>query len=219
MKKELNKSGLDNVMVVPNAKPIIYTPTITKKADNEIFKFVFLSRVHPDKGIKEIYEAVKILNGKGYKDQFIVDLYGKIEDSFTQDFNTMVNELNNLSYNGFLNLREEEGYKTLSTYDAMLFPTYWRGEGFPGIVIDANMSGLPIIATDWNMNQEVIEDKETGFIIPVHDSAALAEHMESIITKKVDIYEMKLRCVEYVKKFDSRNVVTNELVCKIGLKE
>ena len=30
----------------------------------------------------------------------------------------------------------------------MLFPTYWHGEGFPGIVIDAFVAGLLVVATD-----------------------------------------------------------------------
>lgn len=219
MKSELNKYGLDNVKVVPNAKPIIYTPEITKKGDSDTFRFVFLSRVHPHKGIKEIYEATKILNAKGYGERFIVDIYGKIEESFTTTFNSYIDELPNLSYKGFLNLTQQDGYKTLASYDIMLFPTYWGGEGFPGVVIDANMAGLPIVATDWNMNREVIKDGITGYLIPPHDSATLASCMERFILRDIDLYTMKRACAEHVKNYDYRNVVSKELVCNIGLME
>ena len=216
MKNELNKYGLDNVIVTPNTKPITFTPDI-KINDNDKIRFVFLSRVHPHKGIKEIYEASKILNNKGYSNKFSVDLYGKVEPSFTNEFNGYINEIENMNYQGFLNLTNNDGYKTLSSYDVMLFPTYWGGEGFPGIVIDANMSGLPIIASDWNMNKEVIEDGKTGYIIPVHDSQALANHMEQFIIKEIDLFKMKSTCIEHVKNFDSQKVISKELLTQIGL--
>lgn len=214
--EELEKLGLTNALHVPNSKPITFTPDI-KTNDNDKIRFVFLSRVHPHKGIKEIYEASKILNDKGYTNKFSVDLYGKVEHSFTNEFNGYINELENMNYQGFLNLTNNDGYKTLSSYDVMLFPTYWCGEGFPGIVIDANMSGLPIIASDWNMNKEVIEDGKTGFIIPVRDSDMLANYMEKFINKEVDLEEMKRYCVEYIQQFDYRNVLSEELMKNIKL--
>lgn len=216
MVEELEKLGLTNALHVPNSKPITFTPDI-KTNDNDKIRFVFLSRVHPHKGIKEIYEATKILNNKGYSNKFSVDLYGKVEPSFTNEFNGYINELENMNYQGFLNLTNNDGYKTLSSYDVMLFPTYWGGEGFPGIVIDANMSGLPIIASDWNMNKEVIEDGKTGYIIPVHDSQALANHMEQFIIKEIDLFKMKSTCIEHVKNFDSQKVISKELLTQIGL--
>lgn len=217
MKIELEKQGLKNVQVVPNFKPITYRPELTCKTMNEPYRFVFLSRVHPDKGIKEIVEATKQLNEKGLQDKFTVDFYGKIEQRYEAEFNATIASLSNVTYKGFLNLMNKNGYDELSTYDVMLFPTYWGGEGFPGIVIDANMSGLPIIASDWNMNKEVIEDGKTGFIIPVHNSSALADKMEEFICNKIDIHKMKQYCVNHVQQYDYRNVLSVNLMNKFNL--
>lgn len=217
MVKELEKLGLMNALHVPNSKPITFTPNIEADNDDKI-RFVFLSRVHPHKGIREIYEAAKILNNKGYSNGYTIDLYGKIEPSFTDEFNGYISKIENMNYLGFLNLTNNDGYKTLSSYDVMLFPTYWGGEGFPGIVIDANMSGLPIIASDWNMNKEVILDGKTGFLIPTHDAQALATQMEKFIIKEVDLYAMKHNCVDYIQKYDFRSVLSEELMYEIHLK-
>lgn len=217
MKNELNKYGLDNVIVTPNTKPITYLPDLKKRDEHDVFRFVFLSRVHPQKGIKEIYEATKILNQKGLKDKFTVDFFGKIEESFKTEFNKYIDEVPNISYNGFLNLTNDEGYKTLSSYDVMLFPTYWGGEGFPGIVIDANVSGLPIIASDWNMNKEVINDGRTGILIPPKNSEILADTMQEFIANKINLYTMKCNCVEHVKQYDFRNVISIKLMEDIKL--
>ena len=69
----------------------------------------------------------------------------------------------------------------LAKYDAMLFPTYWHGEGFPGIIIDAFVSGLPVIATDWSLNADIIEDGKTGVILKENTVEALAEAMDAMI--------------------------------------
>ena len=217
MKIELEKQGLKNVQVVPNFKPIIYQPKLTSKSKNEPYRFVFLSRVHPEKGIKEIIEAAKQLNKKGLQDKFTVDFYGKIEQKYETEFNATIASLSNVTYKGFLNLMNKGGYEELSTYDVMLFPTYWNGEGFPGIVIDANMSGVPIIASDWSMNKEVIVDGKTGFIIPTHDSKALSEKMRLFIDRQVDLLSMKQQCVDYIQRFDYRNVLSEKLMKQINL--
>ena len=217
MKVELERQGLKNVRVVPNFKPITYQPQLTPKPTNEPCRFVFLSRVHPCKGIKEIVEATKQLNEMGLQDKFTVDFYGKIEQGYELEFNTAIATLSNVSYKGFLNLMDNRGYEELSTYDVMLFPTYWDGEGFPGIVIDANMSGLPIIASDWSMNKEVIIDGKTGFIIPTHDSDALKEKMKLFIDGQIDLFGMKQDCVEYVQQFDFRSVLSVDLMNTLRL--
>ena len=212
----LNECGLTNVLYVPNAKPITFTPRLTPKKEDELCRFVFLSRVHPHKGIREICEAVETLNKTGWADRYIVDFYGRVEPDYQAEFQALIANYPQVAYRGFLDLTKTEGYQTLSTYDALLFPTYWDGEGFPGVVLDANMAGLPIIATDWNLNKEVVEAGVTGFIIPVHDSQALADCMLKFIREEVDLMSMKQRCVDYIQQYDVKNVLSIDLMRRIG---
>ena len=217
MVKELKKYGLENVVCVPNFKPVDFVPAPKEKSNK--FRFVFLSRVHPDKGIKEIIEACEQLNAIGYKHRYIVDFYGAIAAGYKDIFESLLLKVDNVKYEGFLNLMDNKGYDSLSTYDVMLFPTYWDGEGFPGIAIDAYMSGLPIIASDWSMNNEVVQDGKTGFIIPVHDSRSLVAKMQAFIEGKYNLEDMRRNCLTAAKRYDYRNVVTRELLVNIGLIE
>jgi glycosyltransferase involved in cell wall biosynthesis len=169
-KTVLANSGLSNVMVLPNFKsfPNILIQSNEKLENN--FRFVFVGRISKGKGVSEILEAAKILN-KSNK-EFEVDFYGPIEEEF--DFDS-----NNSNYCGFLDFQNdpEQAYTKLASYDCMLFPTYWKGEGFPGVIIDGFIAGLPVIATDWNMNSEIIEEGVNGFIIPPNDTVSLANKM------------------------------------------
>jgi glycosyltransferase involved in cell wall biosynthesis len=167
-------SDLENITVIPNFKnfPII---NVEESKESTTFKFVYVGRISKSKGINEIIAASRKLTEHGY--DFTVDLYGPIE---------MKTDNLQINYKGFLNFQKEpeKSYLILSEYNCMLFPTYWQGEGFPGVVIDAFVCGLPIIATDWNMNAEIIKDEVNGFIIPPMDSNALAEKMKFVMVHK-----------------------------------
>jgi glycosyltransferase involved in cell wall biosynthesis len=99
----------------------------------------------------------------------------------------------------------------------LLFPTYWRGEGFAGIFIDAFVAGLPMIITDWAHNSQFVKEGETGVFIPVHDAEALAHRMKECIQVKYDISRMKELCQIEAKKYDVRNIITEELLKIIEL--
>lgn len=218
MVNELERLGVRNVVFVPNSKPITFIPKLLEKSKPYRYGFVFLSRIHPDKGIKEIIEASDILVANGYADKFYIDFYGIIDvDAFLYSFKDTVSLHKCLNYKGYLDLLADDGYHTLSMYDAMLFPTYWEGEGFPGVILDANIAGLPVIATDWNLNTEVIKEGHNGWIIPPHDSESLAQTMKMIIDGEVPLLPLKEFCVQYVQQFEYRKVLSEELMYNLGL--
>lgn len=217
MVKELNELGVKNAIYVPNSKPISFRPVIEGHMDNEPYRFVFLSRVHPQKGIKEILEASTILDAEGYEGKYQVDFYGSKDPDYANEFDEIINGKENLQYKGYMDLTNNDGYALLATYDMMLFPTYWGGEGFPGVVLDANIAGLPIIATDWNLNTEVIVNGKTGFIIPTHDAQALASAMKRVLDGDVDLLQMRKDCLNYVQQYDFRNVLSEDLMKQLKL--
>ncbi|MEB3234626.1 MAG: glycosyltransferase [Cyanobacteriota bacterium] len=67
-------------------------------------------------------------------------------------------------------------------YDAMdvfCLPS-WR-EGMPRTIIEAMMSGLPVVATDIRGSREEVVDGLTGLLVPVRDPVALAAALQTLI--------------------------------------
>lgn len=212
--KGLEDIGFTNSLYVPNSKKIDYYPKKAKKNDS-VVKFVFLSRVHPDKGCGMIINCAKRLNTLGYSN-YIVDFYGKLYDDYKDEFLKLCDEVATVEYKGYVNLTEKEGYDKLASYDMMLFPTYWWGEGFPGVVIDAYIAGLPIIASDWNCNSDVV-DNSTGVIIRAKNEEDLFIEMKNTIDGKYDLTAMSKACQERAKLYDNDFVLSKENLIKIGL--
>lgn len=206
MSQDLSECGLTNVDVLPNFKII---KNSFEKSGSLTFpiRFVFLSRIIPQKGCDHIIRAVSELNMEGYGDRFKVDFYGPIDSSYKSVFLNAVNSATNMEYKGFLDLRNPDNYVNLNAYDAMLFPTIWAGEGCPGIVIDAYIAGIPILASDWNLNKDYITDKETGLLFKADDSEALKKSILNCILNPVMLGDMYCNIPEVLKKFDIVNVL------------
>lgn len=108
-----------------------------------------------------------------------------------------------------------EGYETLSTYDVMLFPTFYNGEAFPGVFIDCFIAGVPIVASDWHFNKDII-DENTSIIIPAKDDEALYHTMKDIIDGKIDLQAMARSCQNEARKYDNQVVLSDANLKRIG---
>ena len=218
MVDSLRNNGLNNAVYVPNSKLINHYGEKKPKQDNKTH-FVFLSRVEEYKGCTDIIKSVDALNQNCYQGKFDVVFYGRESEdaAYAKQFLEMVDAHAEVEYKGLLNLRDTNNYDELAKYDVMLFPTYWHGEGFPGIVIDAYISSLPIIASDRNLNKDVIEDGVTGWIIPTHDVNALTNRMKYAIDHSEEVQKMSLVCRERAAQYDSRVVLSEEHLKKLGV--
>ena len=221
MVEQLNSVGVDHVLHVPNFKPISYYPNIGSRLESRQngrkLEFVFLSRIMPEKGCDYILQSVGKLNELGLEDLFEVSFYGKIAPSYEKKFLSNVESLKNARYKGFLDLTSKKGLDELGGYDVMLFPTYWKGEGFAGIFMDSFICGVPIIASDWAHNHQFMEEDKTALFVPVHDVPALTEKMKLCIEGKIDLTAMSKNCQKTAPMYDVDNVVTTDLLKKIGL--
>ena len=54
-------------------------------------------------------------------------------------------------------------------------------EGMPRSIIEAMMTGLPVVATDIRGSREEVVPGETGLLVPVRDSEALAEGLSRLV--------------------------------------
>lgn len=211
MQNKMKACGYESVRYVPNFKTIGDLPAKEHFSDNKIH-FVFLSRIVVDKGCNYILESARQLNNEGLGGKFMIDFYGTIDDDYKDSFINDIESLDNVCYNGYINLFNKEGYEKLARYNVMLFPTYWMGEGFPGVIIDSYKCGLPIIASDWHLNSEFVRDGITGLLIPTHSQLALTDAMRSIIDKTVDVAQLSENCNKEVWKYDTATLVTRELI-------
>ena len=101
-------------------------------------------------------------------------------------------------------LRPDEIETTLLNYNGLLLPSYFEGEGYPGIIIESLAIGIPVVATQWKALPEVITDGYNGLLIPIKDSGALAQAMQKF--NQNNYPEYCKNALESFEKFNSEVV-------------
>lgn len=165
MKQKLVKRGFDNIEVFPNSKSEegCCKPRISKSEDP--IRLLFFSQISKEKGIKDIIKLVELLD-ENKNLHYSLDFYGQIKDEIKMEFEEFISISSNVKYCGVFDSTKSNVYRKLNEYDILLFPTHWKGEGVPGILVEAKMAGLAVIASPINFNTEIIrEDKDEGFLL------------------------------------------------------
>jgi len=155
-----------------------------KKRPSEMPKFsytnpddlelVYLGRMASRKGIFVLIDAFESL-----KDEMDIQLhfYGAfLDDEERQKFLSLIKEHDNIYYHG--EIKPDEINQRIRDHDIFVFPTHHKGEGFPGVLLDAFFAGLPVIATDWRFNGEIIEDGVNGYLCEPKNPEDLAEKIK-----------------------------------------
>ena len=205
MKKNLLNMGLNNVAVLPNFRQIDFEITKINKIELP-FKLVYFSRVVREKGVELAIEAVERINRKN--NSLILDIYGPIQRNYRGLFEKILTKANSkISYKGIIEPTRNNMYEVLSKYDLMVFPTYYQGEGFPGAILDSFISGVPVLASDWKYNSEMIKEGETGKLFVSQNIEDLTEKLEFLTNHPDLIYKMKRNCLEEAKKYDADFIV------------
>jgi glycosyltransferase involved in cell wall biosynthesis len=214
MMRELKSLGVKApITVMPNFKVLKRTWGDPSRFDEGPVRFIFLSRVAESKGVPLIFEALRDHRLQDRRDEYEVDFYGPVEKGFEQRFESDLKGEPNAKYRGYLDIYNDtdHSYQTVASYHVMLFPTTWMGEGFPGVILDALACGVPVIASDWNMNREVVIEGRTGRIIPPNDSKALADLILDILDDRESWRMMSVNSAGEAQRFDAERVLDEHL--------
>lgn len=165
MLQRLRDMGLERLHLLPNFRAF---PELSGIADRfGPLRLVFYSRVTADKGVEQAIDAVCKLQPSAS-----LDIWGPVEGSYRERLFALVDAAGDrIRYRGVLD--EDRIYRELPQYDALVFPTTYEGEGFPGAILDAFSCGLPVIASDWRYNSEFVQHNVNGALVAPGDQSSL----------------------------------------------
>lgn len=141
---------------------------------------------------------------------YTLDIYGQIDEDYKEEFTAIISEMPAyINYKGMV--QYDKAVDVLKEYYLLLFPTHYYGEGFAGTILDAFSAGVPVIASDWKYNSEIIKDRSTGLIFPTGDNKSFERLLIAVLEKEIDIMPMKKQCLHRALAFEPGKVV-GELV-------
>lgn len=141
-------------------------------------KVLFTARMVKEKGVTVLIDAAERLR-KTYEGKVEFWLCGGLSKNPKALQKSELQQLCDGSYIQWLGYRSDIR-QLLQQANIMAFPSYYR-EGVPRSLIEACAIGRPIITTDSIGCRDTVDDGQNGFLVPVKDSAALAEKLQLLI--------------------------------------
>lgn len=206
MKTALEYENFNNVFVLPNCKKLEILCGENIKYKIECKRICTFSRVMKEKGIEEAIDAVVKANIEYGEEIFSLDIYGQIDEKQKDWFeNIMQLAPEYIQYKGIVPF--DQSSNILKEYFILLFPTYYEGEGFAGTLIDAMAAGLPVVATDWKYNAEIVSENKIGCLVQPHDVDGLRDAILELNTNEMKYCMYKKNCILNVRKYLPENAI------------
>ncbi|WP_439888863.1 glycosyltransferase family 4 protein [Pseudomonas sp. MBLB4123] len=135
------------------------------------------ARLLRDKGVMEFVEAARLLRQRGVTACF--QLIGDVDPG--NPASVTADELEGWRREGLIELL---GYRTdiaqlFAAAHVVVLPSY--REGLPKVLVEAAACGRAVVTTDVPGCRDAIEPSVTGLLVPVRNSEALADAIESLI--------------------------------------
>lgn len=155
-------------------------------------RFVFVGSVKREKGVEVLLRAAEQLPSN-----YTIDVIGPLEDKGLE-FRTSGGA--RVEYKG--SLPSEEIARALCNYDVLVLPTFYPGEGHPGVLIEAYSVGLPVVATRWKGIPEIVEDGSCGILVDPQDVQGLVNALSHFTEENYSSFANA--AITYFDRFDSR---------------
>lgn len=212
MKNFMEDMNFSNVTVMYNCKDFNINKNILECSYKTPFRICTFSRVMKEKGIEDAINAVKMVNKKFNKKLYVLDIFGQIDENQKNWFASLKDTFpTEVRYAGVVPF--DKSTEVLKDYFAVLFPTYYEGEGFAGTLIDSFAAGVPVIATDWKYNSEIVDD-DTGILFETRNVSRLVDILAEISEKPEKFALKRVNCIAKANNFLPQNalqVLINEV--------
>lgn len=174
--------GAAKVIEVPNGLNI--EAPHAPKEPSDFLRILFLGNLYEDKGVFDLLEACqRIASSSSAKIR--LQFVGKWPDELTeQKFHQLVattKSLENLEIPQPTALYGDDKWRAYAQSDLFVFPSYYRSENFPLVLLEAMASGLPVISTRWRGIPSIVEESVNGFLHDPRDITQLQHCIQQFI--------------------------------------
>jgi glycosyltransferase involved in cell wall biosynthesis len=178
------------------------THVIQKKARGSSLFFLFLGRLEPEKGIRELLAAFSNVSKKYPNLCLWVAGWGTLEDELRRNWGNHPA----IKFLGRVQGKQKE--KLLEEMDVMVVPSTWP-EVFGIVSVEALAFGKPVIASNTGGLPEIIVEGQTGWLFEPGNIQALQDRLECVVLHPQMLDEMSQACYEASKKY-AVDMVTRE---------
>jgi len=142
------------------------------------FLWLAVGRLEEQKDYQNLISAVGLLAAEGASRPFSIIVAGRgpLRESMTDLAKKSGLETSTLRFLG----ERTDVVELMAAADGFVMSSAW--EGLPMVLLEAGAARLPSVVTAVGGNPEAVRDGESGFVVPPHDSEALASGMRRLMS-------------------------------------
>lgn len=96
-------------------------------------------------------------------------------------------------------LPHDQILEQMRQHDVLLLPSLF--EGYALVISEALSQGLPVITTPNSGGTHTIRNGIEGYIVPIRDSTAIAERLQTLISNRNLVFDMRMACLRRAAEF------------------
>ena len=172
----------ENVTICPNG--IVVHKEGGSRRINDVPMLLYFSNMLESKGAIDLLDALALLREKGVSFHCVF-AGAETREIDVKRFSLEVKKRHLEGVTRFLGPKMgKEKEHLFTTADIFVFPTYYKNECFPLVILEAMAHHLPVITTDEGGIPDIVKDGENGLICGKRDPQSLADCMLRMIENK-----------------------------------
>jgi glycosyltransferase involved in cell wall biosynthesis len=191
------KYGAINAIELPNSIDLTDAEGFHREiADDELPVLLFLGRIHLDKGIAYIYEALATLKQHGLNFKFVMAGKGPAQDEYDAKFKALLGD--RYEFKGIVS--GDSKTAAFKECNIFLLPSFW--EGLPIALLEAMSFGMVPVTTDVGAMKTVVISGTNGLIVETYSAESIVNAITSLsgnhtIMRKLSANARKLVFIAY----------------------
>ena len=202
-----------NYKLIPGSGVNLKYHTLLPYPNDNIIRFLFISRILYEKGIEEYLETAKYIKNKYKNVEF--HILGNCEN---ENYLKILKKLENdkiIIYHGQVD--DVRLYHKIS--NCTIHPSFYP-EGMSNVLLESCAAGRPVITTNRPGCKEIVKDGFNGYLIECRDTQELKKKVENFINlSNKEQRVMGLNGRKKMEKEFDRNIVINAYLKEINLLE
>ena len=178
--------------------------------DNQVFRFLFIGRIMAEKGVNELFQAIKRLRDRGFACS--LDILGGMEEGFQKMIDNYEKE-GWLRYHGV----QMDVRPFIAQCDCFVLPS-WH-EGMANTNLECAASGRPIITSNIPGCKEAVIDGISGFLCEPKNIDDLYINLKRIIViPKYERKKMGIAGRKHIEKVFDKKIVVQKTINELEIK-
>ena len=161
---------------------------------------LFVGRIQPLKGLDVAVQALSQLQAKNAQ---LIVVGGASGSEGNEEIEKVMQLARDLGVHNNIRFVEPQAHHMLSTYyraaDVVVVPS--RSESFGLVALEAAACGIPVVASAVGGLLTIIDDGETGYLVPGRDPALFAGHIDELLAHPTMALAMGAKAAEKARHY------------------